>query len=258
MSNARNLSQGDTRFVNTSGDTMTGDLSVTGGNFTVGSTNANPFNWSGSTNPVSISADASNTWAQLSLQGNGTGGTGINLGSSGLRHAGIFSLDGSSLAFATNNTNSGISTREHMRIDSAGRVTMPYQPAFMVTQAGSTNNQTGVVVDFSVVIENRGSHFSLTTNRFTAPVTGMYHFHVHTFVDAGNGASSEIYLRKNGSIYGFGCEIRNYTSDISASYGPPMTIQATVGCNANDYVDVFTNIGLHANYGTFFGGYLIG
>jgi hypothetical protein len=37
-----------------------------------------------------------------------------------------------------------------------------------------------------------------------------------------------------------------------------MTIQATVELAAGDYVDMYTQVGLHANYGTYFGGYLVG
>ena len=90
------------------------------GNVSIGSDDDNPFNWGGSSNNVSITAAGSNDWAQLSLKGNGTGGTGINLGSGSVRHAGIFSLNGSNLAFATNPTNSGTTTSTAMTILSNG------------------------------------------------------------------------------------------------------------------------------------------
>jgi hypothetical protein len=86
----------------------------------IGSNDDNPFNWGGSSNNVSITASGANDFAQLSLKGNGTGGTGINLGSGSVRHAGIFSLDGSKLAFATNASNSGTSTTTAMTILSNG------------------------------------------------------------------------------------------------------------------------------------------
>jgi hypothetical protein len=92
------------------------------GNVSIGSDDDNPFNWGGSSNNVSITAAGSNDWAQLSLKGNGTGGTGINLGSGSVRHAGIFSLNGSNLAFATNPTNSGTTTSTAMTILSNGNV----------------------------------------------------------------------------------------------------------------------------------------
>jgi hypothetical protein len=101
------------------GDRMVLDAS---GNVSIGSDDDNPFNWGGSSNNVSISSAGSNDWAQLSLKGNGTGGTGINLGSGSVRHAGIFSLDGSTLAFATNPTNSGTTTSTAMTILSNGNV----------------------------------------------------------------------------------------------------------------------------------------
>jgi len=95
------------------------------GNLSIGSADDYPFNWSGSSNNVSITASGANDFAQLSLKGNGTGGTGINFGSGSVRHAGIFSLDGSTLAFATNATNSGTSTTTRMQIESNGDLYAP-------------------------------------------------------------------------------------------------------------------------------------
>ena len=112
-------------YTNSTDPAMTIDGS---GNISIGSNDDNPFNWSGSSNNVSISSAGSNDWAQLSLKGNGTGGTGINLGSGSVRHAGIFSMDGSKLAFATNPTNSGTSTSTAMTILSNGKVGISCEP----------------------------------------------------------------------------------------------------------------------------------
>lgn len=147
------------------------------GTFALGSTNSNPYNWSGSSGAVSITAPSSNTWAQLSLQGNGSVGTGINLGSSGVRQAGIFSLNGSSLSIATNGTNSGTLLTERMLIDSAGRVTMPYQPAFHAIYANGysyTFNSGNRTAAYGRSILNRGNHYNTSTSLFTAPVSGVY------------------------------------------------------------------------------------
>ena len=97
-------------------------VSDAGGNVAIGSSDDNPFSWSGSSNNVSITSQSGNDWAQLSLKGNGTGGTGINLGAGSVRHAGIFSLSGSDLSFATNATNSGTTTTERMTIKSGGNI----------------------------------------------------------------------------------------------------------------------------------------
>lgn len=92
------------------------------GNISIGDSDDNPFSFGGSSNNVSITADGTNDWAQLSLKGNGTGATAINLGSGSVRHAGIFSSSGSHLDFATNPTNSGTSITTRMRVTAAGDV----------------------------------------------------------------------------------------------------------------------------------------
>ncbi len=61
-------------------------------------------------------------------------------------------------------------------IDSAGRVTMPNQPAFSARMlAQQSNIATGYnVVTFNSEIFDQGSNFNTATYQFTAPVTGKY------------------------------------------------------------------------------------
>lgn len=67
---------------------------------------------------------------------------------------------------------------ERMRIDSAGRVTTPYQPAFRASfnVSSPTPYTSGSrVLNFTVVGHNIGGHYD-GTNKFTAPVAGLYRF----------------------------------------------------------------------------------
>jgi len=66
---------------------------------------------------------------------------------------------------------------EAMRIDSSGRVTMPYQPAF----SAYGNNQSVLVnTDVDATLPNEefdaGNNYDTSTSRFTAPVSGRYLF----------------------------------------------------------------------------------
>ena len=68
---------------------------------------------------------------------------------------------------------------ESMRIDSAGRVTMPYQPAFdAVLTSGAAGVQFGANqrIVFNSTNTNIGNHYDTSTGRFTAPVAGLYMF----------------------------------------------------------------------------------
>lgn len=60
-----------------------------------------------------------------------------------------------------------------MSIDSSGRVTMPYQPAFCSFKANNSSYPQNAALDW-VAISNVGNHFN--GQRFTAPVNGFYHF----------------------------------------------------------------------------------
>jgi len=146
----------------------------------------------------------------------------------------------------------GTNATERMRIDSAGRVTMPYQPTFMVVD-GNGYNDDGYLNSFSTIKHNTGGHFNNSTGQFTAPVGGTYLFTAGILVSSGQGRL-EYKLNYNGST------VVNGNGTGSTFDGPTLT--AFVQMNANDYVRVDRvsgtayNNGTHSN--TYFGGYLLG
>lgn len=146
------------------------------------------------------------------------------------------------LNFRTNNT-------FRMKIDSSGRVTMPYQPCFYA-YGGPYQNTTNSVVQFTVAHTNRGSCYNTSTYRFTAPVTGAYTFH-YTAMSDGGGYNRYV-LRVNGSAIG---GTMFASSDAYENFSGHWVVQL----NANDYVDVFgtADVLIHPDYRTF-SGYLIG
>ena len=89
----------------------------------------------------------------------------------------------------------GLKFRVHdtlgMVIDSSGRVTMPYQPAF---NAGLSSGGGSGVLLFNSVKVNVGSHYASATGRFTAPVTGAYHFSFFGMTSAAGTIDVELEL----------------------------------------------------------------
>ena len=73
-----------------------------------------------------------------------------------------------------------IGSTERMRIDSAGRVTMPYQPFFFALNSGTgSQSGDGITSDpfqFVNAVHNRGNGYNTSTHRFTAPISGVYSF----------------------------------------------------------------------------------
>lgn len=102
------------------------------------------------------------------------------------------------LVFDTVNDAYSVGT-ERMRIDSSGRVTMPFQPAFQAVLNGNVTNPGGSATRLTTwnkvsnaVINARDAAFSTANGRFTAPVAGLYLMGIH--LDLSGGLSTNYYL----------------------------------------------------------------
>lgn len=158
-------------------------------------------------------------------------------------------------AFKTDNV-------ERMTIDASGRVTMPYQPSFRVVlqTSNGTSSTTTQLVNWGVQ-HNIGGHFSTSTSRFTAPVSGVYLMN-YTGLHSSNGANTGYWVRMyfmiNGTAYldGLGD---------NGTYGSyqRLSVSAQFYLNAGDYVTTHAqsnqtnSTGVYSGY-THWSGHLIG
>jgi len=140
MGKSKDLATGETRFVNTAGDTMTGVLTVDGGS-------------------------TDNTVAHFK---SGTANTYIKLSDSSTTNGVFVGATNEDMTLWSNNT-------ERMKIDGSGRVTMPNQPSFAA--AVSANNWTTsspADCPFDTELYDIGGHYNTSNYTFTAPVAGRY------------------------------------------------------------------------------------
>jgi len=134
------------------------------------------------------------------------------------------------LAFDTDQT-------ERMRIDSSGRVTMPYQPMFSAGRNAGHVAKNNVYI-FNSASVNVGSHYNTTNGRFTAPVAGNYLFSTRLMTETNGGTAGHISydIRKNGSIFA-----QVYTYRDTAGSHRAIAATQIVYLAVNDYVDVYVN-----------------
>lgn len=86
-----------------------------------------------------------------------------------------------------------------LRIDSAGRVTMPYQPSFDAYNFTPLNAAGDIV--WTSVWHNTGGHFNTSNGVFTAPVAGLYSFNFSILMSAGTSVTYQRVLFKiNGTV----------------------------------------------------------
>jgi len=145
------------------------------------------------------------------------------------------------------------SMSERMRIDSSGRVTMPYQPAFRAINAPSIGN-SGTLIWANAPV-NTGSCYNTSNGRFTAPVAGNYIFTM-SMLFSSNSNYARIEFTVNGTPE------TTYADTLESSNGSYLTLNASsvIQLSAGDYVSV-KNTGQINTYGAGYGsfcGHLIG
>ena len=114
--------------------------------------------------------------------------------------ANVYTADYSAGVHSWYNPNGGLSGNTVMQIDSAGRVTMPYQPCFSVREDGSSSYTNGQYAKLDSIQVNVGGGYNASTGLFTAPVAGNYLITSQLMTTNGTGRAI-YYLYRNGSQY---------------------------------------------------------
>lgn len=109
---------------------------------------------------------------------------------------------GGKLVFQTKRN--GNTALDRMTIDDDGRVTMPYQPHGAWTQTLSATPSVSILRNngpvSSVSVSSTGQNG--TIGRFTAPVTGLYHFNVTTSQITAGSSNLLVVIYINGTLGG--------------------------------------------------------
>lgn len=210
-------------------DSPSGGLTVLHGTNNTAAPTLNLLNGGGSARHISFHSNDGTTFF---------GGIGRN------GEVGIYVDAANALALRVNDT-------ERMRIDSAGRVTMPNQPAFFAHLANPTPS-VGSTIVFNSVDLNIGSHYNASNGIFTAPVAGVYQINVVLL--SNSGTTIGIDLLKNGVRYAATEETFGSTAFKST------TCTVVVSCSTNDTVRVLLKNGSAYESGrySYFSGFLIG
>jgi hypothetical protein len=232
MGKSKDLATGETRFVNTAGDTMTGALTVGGA--------------------VTVNPDADSS---LLIKDGGTNALMMTAATGDELYI------GANNEYAIRIKNDGT---KDVAFDNGSRVTMPSQPSFLAYRAGS--NYTTTTANWEKLILdgtrwNTGSHYSTSNHRFTAPISGVYHFDGGVnryYIPAGNLFRVALYV--NGSAYIYGqVDYSDGTSDLK------YIVSSTMKLDANDYVELWSYSNYSGSNGfsagatwNAFSGYLVG
>jgi hypothetical protein len=122
---------------------------------------------------------------------------------------------------------------ERFRLNSAGLMTVPYQPCFSARQT-STGLTTADAAEqkFDVVLFNTGSYYNASTGRFTAPVAGKYLFRFQMLTVSTSGRAL-CYIAKNNSQ-----SIPSVEASATALNYNDIHAMAIFDLSAGDYVSI--------------------
>ena len=131
-----------------------------------------------------------------------------------------------------------------MTIDSTGRVLLPQLPIACVTMTTSNTQDgthpfstTGADMLFDKRTTNRGSVYTASNGRFTAPITGLYRLK-YTFLRDDSSAGNVTYF----GVFKNGAQLleaggASYTSAGTTNYSVT-TNETVVSLNATDYLTI--------------------
>ena len=204
--------------------------------------------------------------------GDGNFGGAVSFGCGGNGRSGIAAYqdgaddDKNGLVFLTHSSTAGTDNAvERMRIYADGYVTKPAQPFFRAHgSAAWTTIATGdgtVVFPFATEVSDVGGNYDTSNSRFTAPVDGIYVFHVTTYGKANSSSGyMSFYFRKNGTGSAQMYRLRDYSDEHEKDKSLDYTM--AIHCSANDYVDFAANADgdswLYYGSHCTFQGYLLG
>lgn len=263
-------SASDTRYVNTTGDTMTGNLGING-DLTV---DTNALFVDASANKVGINTTTLNnalnvesaSYQALGIKRNtgvttGTGEFAVHMETNS--QVSIPYDDEGSVVFGTAtapSTAAGFS--EKVRINSAGIVTKPSHPSFSAYINGSNPSITSdnTKIPYNAVQWDIGNNFDETNHRYIAPVAGVYHFTVNHNVFS---IANDYFFRTKIYVNAAMTSVLGYAR---AYNGGDHTVNDSIliSLGAADTVEVYTSsndtsYGLSAGIGwNTFSGFLVG
>ena len=243
MGRSKDLATGETRFVNTAGDTMTGNLAIN---------NASGSQVTLHRTDTTIAND--DLYGQIILSGDDA-----DTNSSGTRGyiRGRSQGSGGGLKMEFGTAGGGVAISDpRMTINADGIVTKPNQPHFHANRLGLTTEFRNGLVNYSVMGDT-ASGWNSTNHQYTIPVTGVYHFGFNNIGHTGIATSDQYHslqFVRSGT-----------TTDIARAYNTNdamhecTNIAITYYLQANDLVQI-TNYGgvVYGSYYNTFSIFLLG
>ena len=224
MGKSKDLATGAS-YVDTSGDTMTGELV---------------------NNSIYLTNDVGQ---KLFMYRDNNVKYGLELQASDFR---VFAEDQAAINLGHTARSDGSTFTSRLGIDSSGRVTTPSQPSFFV-QKNNGNHTTNAYIIYNNVVHNEGSHYSSSNGRFTAPVAGKYLFSATGICGgqtSGTQGAGDLRITVNGSTY-----VRGHFNHDDG--WESVTSQAVISLNVNDYVNIYFESGTGSPYMYGFGQYAV-
>lgn len=125
---------------------------------------------------------------------------------------------------ATLYSNQGVG--DIVQVDHFGRVSMPFQPFAYVAYAGAALARGTKIPLTTGQTRPVGAHWDNSSNRFTCPISGVYHASLGITGNTSQPAGSRPNIRVNGL-------------SVASSYYPGGSVSISRACSAGDYIEFY-------------------
>lgn len=232
IDSAYTKAEADTRYVNTTGDTVTGALTVDT------STTTNLTVDSGNYGGIQFKAAGTDT-GYITSYTNGSGAESMYIG-------------GADAVYLHTGTNHGLTNgTTRLGIDSSGRVTMPYQ-AYGEAQGNNggllASFSSGSIINWLTANHTNGGMTFSNSGRFTVPVAGRYLVSalIYYYPSGSHTAYYSLEIKKNGSLEAF--KIDDHAESVAGSIDRTVQMTTIVRCAANDYLELGWSSNINASF----------
>jgi hypothetical protein len=218
---------------------VSGAMFVSSGNVGIGTTTPDIYSFGGNI----LTLSSATTYSNIVIASSGSNNSGLQLGNQTIRRSSIESISGSHLTFLTNNTDSGTSVTERMRITSTGYVGIGTALPATILHVASGSGAGGTTYAFlhnTSTAANLSQSIQLSFGVDAGSSPSAPNAYIKAINTGGNNnASAMVFGLYQGNVSGTVIEVMRINT--TGSLLPGSSGTQSLGSSALSWANIYTN-----------------